>query len=266
MKRIENKYLKLLESNVDEIIAEWRGVEKAQEKYNGWSAEASDKIKRLVYDSIALKSGYDLFYKLGLDKYLGEDYTEKLFNILTERNDYCLYMFIFKDSLHDTDTPSLYTLNEVKEDIDNTLNHINFIKNCTYQGFYFSNSIKDVYYQGDTYLGADKLKKEEWVDTVMEICVNKTNDFFPQLIKDLHTVIGDENCSYDFYEFGSSGFMLFWNITTEVYVETMNRVKAWLKYNELENHCAFKIKDPTNNDKVVEIVGDENIIDNYYNN
>lgn len=257
-------YLILLNENYDYILDEWNKCEKERENYNGWQMNNTDDIKQLIYNSISLKLSYDIFYKFKLDKYLGKKYTDKLFSIFNKRNDYDLFRFIFNETICDNETPSLIKLSEVKENIDSSLEQIEFIENSVYQMFTFSDNIKDVYYQGDLYLGADKLKSKDKADLCLEICtINKKDNFFPKLVDDIQSLIGNDNCIYDYFEMGQNGFCLFWNIAKKEYPDIMNKIKGWVKYNEIENCIYFRIKDVDDPDNVIETVGDKKVRDNY---
>ncbi len=263
MGRLSKKYDDLLEEHQDTLVKEWVDCLDKRDKYNGFSRSKADEIKQSVYNGMMIKLSYDVFYRLKLEKYFGVDYSEKFFEILTKRKDYDILMFLFDDL--DGEHPRTLSLKEVKDGIDSSLKRVLFLEKTTYQGFYFSNSIKEAYYQGDLYIGSDELPENEQAQVQLEIIrVNKAENFFPQLTKDLHNIIGDENCEYDFYEMGGSGFMLFWSITTEVYLETMNRIKEWMNYNELGEHLSFRIKDLTDSEKFLETVGNKKVISDYY--
>lgn len=267
-----SNYIKHLEKNKDYILAVWQSALKEQEKYNGWSNDSPDLIKKYIYDSIIQKAGYDIFYKLKLENYLGAEHTDKLFYILHKWNHYEVFQFIFDDCMgnhHVGEPPNFETLSIVKTKIDSTLKRVEFLDNCFYQCFYFRHTIKDFFYDGGISVGDESISVEEQMDKALEICeLNDPKDFFPKLQSTIGNIIGEQNCEYDFYEMGSKGFTLYWSISKDVYYEKLNEIKEWLKYNELEDFMAFKIKDESStNDTPIykETIGNKEVIRDYYN-
>jgi hypothetical protein len=152
---------------------------------------------------------------------------------------------------------------------------IEFVKDCTYQGFYFRSAIKSYFYEGDTYFGADELPNEQRDQVVDELIEQTTQspeivNFFPQLKLEMEAVFGFELFLYDFYEISPDGdFMLFWDIKTEFYPQLMEKLEQWMKYMKLEWYMCFHVKDITSDPDKQEFLkwaGDKQVMENYYGN
>ncbi len=226
---MKSKFEKVIEDNLDYIINEWQRCDVNQFNYNGFSCSKKDKIKQLIFFSAMLRGSYDVFEKLNLSKYFGKEYTEKLFEIFTLRNDYDLFQFLFVDSLIDNPEPEINSLNEIKEGIDRTLKSIDFSTRLSiYQAFYFR---------------------------------AKMSEKYPDLTEIIHNLIGDKNCEADGHEIGHKLFSLYWHISKEKYIEIMSKIADWLKENNLSDLMYFEIEKKNSENQ---IIGSKKIIKEYY--
>jgi len=226
---MKTKFQKLIETNYEYIFSEWKKCVVINHSYNGWTCSKQDEIKRLIFNSISLKSSYDIFVKLKLVKFFGKEYTEKLFDIFTKRNDYDLFQFIFDESFYDNETPNINTIKEIKKAIDEVLKNIDFTQNLSiYQVFYFRKEIK-----------------ERNID----------------LSEIIHNLIGDENCISDGYENGDKLFSFSWHISKEKYIEIMDKITNFSNKNKLFDLMYFEIKKENSEPK---IIGNTEIIKAYY--
>lgn len=262
--KIEKKYEIQIEKHYNYIISEWKKACKNNENYNCFDLSNVGKIKQLLFHSFELKASFDVFTKLKLDKYLGEEYTEKMFGLFIKRNDYNLFMFLFSETIYDSNIPPYLTLIDVKNRIDSALKLNKLLDNSIYQCFIFSNKMQEKFFAGDLYLGIENKDYEEKLVTAMEICLsNNKQDFFPTLQAEIHNLIGNENCVYDFHEIGNDGFCLFWSIEKSKYSEIMKKISSWAKYKELEDYMFFDIKDENNN--ILSSFGNKKVSNDYYN-
>lgn len=269
---IEKQYAQMMELNQKSIFERLlKAEDDAIINYNGFSNSKKSDVKHLIHNAILLKSAYDIIEEFDFEKYLGEKYIEKFFELCTVRNDVPFIMFI-SDEI--TDESNNYTshevipLKEVKNRIDDTLAVFKWRDKAVYQAFYFDESIKEHYYQGDDYINADTdLPKDRQNKVCDVIDKHKTTDFFESLTTDIQTVMGEGNYEYDFFEFGPKGFMLFWWIERDKYTDILTNLKHWTKAKALEKSMAFRIKDLSKPDLMgedLELVGAIEVVDNYY--
>lgn len=111
-----------------------------------------------------------------------------------------------------------------------------------YQGFYFKNEIREHFYAGNGFIqhkcGMDI---EEPFNLAREMAGDK-EAFMPMLVKKIESLIGNENCHYDFWEFGDDDFSLYWFINKQVYQEKMKVIRDWVRFEELEGVVEFEIQ------------------------
>jgi hypothetical protein len=112
-----------------------------------------------------------------------------------------------------------------------------------YQAFWFKNEIKKWFYAGDGFIAHQKnLDMSESLNLAMEM-IGDVDAFMPGLASKIESLIGKENCIYDFWEFGDEDFSMYWSIKKDVYPEKMKLISEWVKYEELEGMMEFNIKD-----------------------
>ncbi|MBC8487458.1 MAG: hypothetical protein H8D45_15620 [Bacteroidetes bacterium] len=112
-----------------------------------------------------------------------------------------------------------------------------------YQSFWFKNEIKEHFYAGNGFITHKKdMDIEESFDLALEMAGDK-EAFMPGLVKKIESLIGQENCRYDFWEFSDEDFSLYWLIKKDVYLEKMKLIKEWIKFEELEELIGFEVKE-----------------------
>ena len=115
-------------------------------------------------------------------------------------------------------------------------------QNYIYQSFWFSNKIKDKYYAGNGFLSyKEDMDIEESFELAKDMAGEK-EEFMPELVKKIESLIGKDNYKYDFWEFGPDCFSLYWYIKQDVYHEKMKLIQEWIRYEELEELVEFEIK------------------------
>jgi len=108
-----------------------------------------------------------------------------------------------------------------------------------YQGFWFKNEIKKRFYAGDDFIAHRKdMDISESFNLALEM-IGDEEAFMPGLAKKIESLIGKENCIYDFWEFGDDDFSMYWSIKKEVYCEKMKLIRAWVKYEKMEGMMDF---------------------------
>ena len=88
-------------------------------------------------------------------------------------------------------------------------------------------------------LPTKKMDIEESFDLALDMAGDK-QAFMPGLVKKIESLIGQENCRYDFWEFGDEDFSLYWSIKKDVYHEKMKLIREWIKFEELEELVWFE--------------------------
>ena len=112
-----------------------------------------------------------------------------------------------------------------------------------YQSFWFKNEIKEHFYAGNGFITHKKdMDIEESFGLALEMAGDK-EAFMPMLVRKIESLIGEENCRYDFWEFGDDDFSLYWLIKKDVYLEKMKLIKEWIKFEELEELIGFEVKE-----------------------
>jgi hypothetical protein len=115
-----------------------------------------------------------------------------------------------------------------------------------YQSFWFKNGIKEYFYAGNGFIAHRKdMDIEESFGLALEMVGDK-EAFMPVLVKKIESLIGKGNYRNDFWEFGDDDFSLYWFIKKEVYVEKMNLIREWIKFEELEDLVGFEVKEICN--------------------
>ena len=112
-----------------------------------------------------------------------------------------------------------------------------------YQAFWFKNKIKEWFYAGDGFLSHRKDMDVNESFKLAKEMVGDVDAFMPGLAGKIESLIGKENCIYDYWEFGEDDFSMYWSIKKEVYLEKMKLICEWVKYEELDGLMDFTIKD-----------------------
>lgn len=111
-----------------------------------------------------------------------------------------------------------------------------------YQAFCFKNDIKEHFYAGNGFIRhKSSMNIEESFNLALEMVGDK-EAFMPSLVKTIESLIGKENCHYDFWEFGDDDFSLYWYIEKKIYREKMELIKEWVKFEEMEGMVAYKLQ------------------------
>jgi len=119
-----------------------------------------------------------------------------------------------------------------------------FIENdFIYQSFWFKNKIMELYYAGNEFIQCNsEMNITESFDLACEMAGGK-EAFMPTLVEKIESLIGKENCRYDFWEFGDDDFSLYWFINKKVYQEKMKLIREWVKFEELVGVVEFKVEE-----------------------
>lgn len=149
--------------------------------------------------------------------------------ILAHRND---YMPIIDPLIQDQNF----------EGLRGCLGHVQFRSECVYQGFTFKNEIKEYYYAGRGFgqLG-NRPTINEGLGAVVE-GLAENGDFMEGLVKHFFEIFGEGNYYYDFWEFGSDDFVLFFGIYRSVYKEKMRLIAEWIEKEGIDSLVSYKEK------------------------
>ena len=111
-----------------------------------------------------------------------------------------------------------------------------------YQAFWFSHEIKNWFYAGDGFL---QYKKDMDADELLDLAEEMMQDddsMVPGLKNRIESILGEGNYIYDFWEFGPDCFSLYWWIRKTVYLEKMQKIDEWVRYEALENMVFYRIE------------------------
>jgi hypothetical protein len=112
-------------------------------------------------------------------------------------------------------------------------------EDCIYQSFYFKNEIKKYFYPGNGFL---QYSKDMDIVESFGLALSMFGDkeaFMPRLVDKIEELLGEGNFIYDYWEFGEEDFSLYWHIRKSVYVEKLNLIAEWVRFEELDDFVFF---------------------------
>ena len=111
----------------------------------------------------------------------------------------------------------------------------NLFKNkCYYTAFNFNERIKEYYYNGDLANDIEKSFENNDINEAIST-ISKGGDVYEKLRIKIEFLIGEGNYIYDYYSFGNKVFSLYWFISKDNYEKTIDLIKSWLAYEEIDH-------------------------------